>query len=417
MPETMHQPTTANNTSENLWRHPAFLRLWLAQVISNSGTAITRVALPLTAVLVLAATPTQMGLLRMADSLPNLLFALAAGVWMDRVRRRPLLVGADLGRALLLGSIPVAAWFGYLTFPQLWVAAFLAGILTVFFQIASIAVLPALVSKAQIVEANSKFSLSDAVIAIAGPNVAGTLVQLLSAPSAMLVDAISYLLSALALGRIGAAEPTPVRRESHLWAEIIEGMRELVGTPLLKTLTITSSLGMLAGGVEGAVQVLYLVRTLNFSPAVIGFALAFGGAGSLLGSFINSRITGWLGVGPTMLWGKTLIISGGLCTVIAGLWGNALLLVIGGEVLAGVGGIFYFVNQISLRQVITSHHLMGRVTAARRFILFGVAVLGAGLGGLLGEAIGLRATLLVSVAALVGEWLLIYYSPIRRVEV
>lgn len=412
----MPHPTTSVSAT-NLWRHQPFLRLWLAQVVSNSGTAITRVALPLTAVLLLNATPTQMGLLRMADSLPNLLFGLVAGVWVDRVRRRPLLVGTDLGRALLLGSIPLAAWWGYISFAQLWIVAFLAGTLTVFFQIASIAVLPALVSKPQIVEANSKFSLSDSVIGIAGPNVAGTLVQLLSAPSAILVDAVSYLVSALVLGGIGAAESPPVRRESRLWAEIGEGLRELVGTPLLKTLTITSSLGMLAGGIEGAVQILYLVRELDFAPATLGFALAFGGGGALLGSLVNSRVSGWLGVGPTLLLGKVLIISGGLLTVAAGLGGNALLLIIVGKGLAGLGGIFYFVNQISLRQVLTAHHLLGRVTAARRFILFGVAVLGAAIGGLLGEAIGLRATLLVSVLALVVELVLIYYSPLRQIQV
>jgi MFS family permease len=393
------------------------MRLWIAQAVSNAGTAITHIALPLTAVLLLNATPTQMGLLRMADLLPNLLFGLVAGVWVDRVRRRPLLIGADLGRALLLGSIPVAAWFGYISFAQLWIVAFLVGTLTVFFQISSIAVLPALVSKAQIVEANSKFSLSDSVISIGGPNVAGALVQLLSAPVAILIDAISYLLSALALGGIGATEPAPERRESRLWAEIMEGVRELVGTPLLKTLTITSSLGMLAGGMSGAVLLLYLVRTLNFTPTIIGFALAFGGVGALLGSLINSRVTHYLGVGPTMLLGKTLMIGGGLLTASAGWWGYALLLISGGALLGEIGSIFYFVNQISLHQVITSHQLMGRVTAARRFTLFGMAVLGAALGGLLGESIGLRATLLVSVLVLGGELVLIYFSPLRQAKV
>jgi Major Facilitator Superfamily len=401
----------------SLWQHRPFLRLWIAQAVSNAGTTITRMALPLTAVLLLEATPTQMGLLRMADSLPNLLFGLVAGVWVDRVRRRPLLVGADLGRVLLLGSIPVAAWFGYISFAQLWIVAFLAGTLTVFFQIASIAMLPALVSKAQIVEANSKFSLSDAVIAIGGPGTAGALVQWLSAPVAILIDAISYLLSALALDGIGAAEPPPERRESRLWVEIMDGVRELVRTPLLKMLTITSSLGMLAGGLAGAVQVLYLVHELNFTPAIIGFVSAFGGVGALLGSLSNSRGTQWLGVGPIMLLGKVLAICGGLLTVAAGLWDNALPLVSVGNLLAGMGGIFYFVNQISLRQVITSHELMGRVTAARRFILFGVAAVGAAFGGLLGESIGLRATLLVSVLALVGELVLIYFSPLRQARV
>src|SRR5262245_5400811 len=246
----MDELAVASGTPSNLWQNRSFLRLWLAQVISSAGTAITNVALPLTAVLVLDATPAQMGLLGMAGSLPNLLFGLIAGVWVDRTRRRPVLVGADIGRAILLVSIPVAAWLSHVTFLHLWIVAFCAGSLTVFFQIASIAVLPALVTKTQLVEANSKLSISDSVILIAGPGVAGGLVQLLSAPKAILVDAVSYLLSAVTLGGIGAAEPRPAPRHGAIWSEIGEGVRELVGTPLLKVLTITSSLGLLAASVQ-----------------------------------------------------------------------------------------------------------------------------------------------------------------------
>lgn len=184
--------------SPSLWRNAAFLRLWIAQVVSNAGAAITTVALPLTAVLVLGATPAQMGLLGLAGSLPNLVFGLAAGVWVDRARRQRMLVGADLGRALLFASIPVAAALGHLSFGQLWAVAFLAGTLAVFFQIAAVA-LPSLVAPAQLVEANSTLSVSDSVISIAGPGLAGGLVQLLGAPRAIVADAASYVLSALPL--------------------------------------------------------------------------------------------------------------------------------------------------------------------------------------------------------------------------
>jgi len=213
-------------------------------------------------VVAIGATPAQMGLLGMAGSLPNLLFGLIAGVWVDRTRRRPLLVWADIGRALLLGSIPIAAWWGQVTFVHLWVVAFLAGTLTVFFQITAIAILPAIVTKTQLVEANSKLSMSDAVIALAGPGVAGGLVQVLSAPKAILVDAISYLLSALALGGIGMAEPTPTRSRKTLLGEIGEGIRELIGTPLLRILTVTSSIGTPAVAVQNTVLMLFLVHEL-----------------------------------------------------------------------------------------------------------------------------------------------------------
>ncbi|MFL5800141.1 MAG: MFS transporter [Roseiflexaceae bacterium] len=413
----MATPAAVSNIPSSLWHNRSFLRLWLAQLISNAGTSITNVALPLTAVLVLGATPAQMGLLGIAGSLPNLLFGFVAGVWVDRTRRRPILVGADLGRAVLLGTIPVAAWLGEVTFLHLWVVAFLAGSLTVFFQIASIAVLPALVTKTQLVEANSKLSIGDSVISIAGPGVAGGLVQLLSAPKAIIVDAISYLLSALALGGIGATEARPVRRPGHIWGEIVEGVRELVGTPLLKVLTITSSMGMLAGAVQGTVEVLFLARELNLTPAMIGLVFACGGGGSLLGALCAGWASRRLQTGLSLILGKSLWIIGSLMLPLAGLIGQELALVAGGQVLIGLGSTIYFVNQLSLRQAITAQSLLGRVTAARRFILFGMALLGATLGGALGTVIGLRATLLVGVVALAGELLLIISSPIRRAHV
>jgi MFS family permease len=412
----MYTPAT-QPSPPSLWQNRSFLRLWLAQVISNAGTSITNVALPLTAVLVLGATPAQMGLLGIAGSLPNLLFGFVAGVWVDRTRRRPILVGADLGRAILLGSIPLAAWLGHVSFLHLWIVAFLAGSLTVFFQIASIAVLPALVSKAQLVEANSKLSISDSVISIAGPGMAGGLVQLLSAPKAIVVDAVSYLLSALALGGIGAAEARPARGRSHFWGEIAEGIRELVNTPLLKILTITSSIGMLAGAVQNTVMVLFLARELSFSPATIGLVFACGGGGSLLGALCAGWAARRLQTGLSLILGKSLWIIGSLLVALAGLVGPGVAFVAGGEVLIGLGITIYFVNQLSLRQALTETHLLGRVTAARRFILFGMALLGAALGGALGTAIGLRATLLVGAITLVAELALIVRSPVRQASV
>lgn len=401
----------------SLWRNQSFLRLWVAQVVSNAGTAITDVALPLTAVLVLSATPGEMGLLTMAGSLPNLLFGLVAGVWVDRVRRRPLLIWADVGRAFLLGSIPLAAWLGQVTFTQLWIVTFLAGTLTVFFQIASIAVLPAVVAKNQLVEANSKLSMSDSVISLAGPGIAGSLVQFLSAPKAIIVDAVSYLLSALALGSIGTTEAQPVRGRKTFLGEMGEGIWELINTPLLRTLTITSSIGTLAGAVQNTVLVLFLVRELNYTPAQIGFIFACSGAGSLVSGWCAGNVARSTGIGPTLILGKIIWIIGSLLVVGAGYTGLDLAYVISGQFLTGAGVTLYIVTQISLRQALTPTNLMGRVTGARRFILFGTAVLGAALGGILGETLGVQATLFIGAGVLAVELLLIVLSPIRNVHV
>src|SRR5918997_3745420 len=187
-----NKPDSTTEAAGSLWRNGSFVRLWFAQTVSNAGSQITYVALPLTAVLVLGATPAQMGLLGIASRAPNLLFDLFAGVWVDRTRRRPILVGADLGRALLIGTIPVAALLGYLTFAQLYIVAFAVGTLAGFFSLASISLLPSLVKGQQLVEANSKLAITDSVMTIAGPSLAGGLVQLIGAPRAIIVDAISY---------------------------------------------------------------------------------------------------------------------------------------------------------------------------------------------------------------------------------
>lgn len=418
------------NTSQSLWRNRAFTRLWVAHVTSGAGTAITSVALPLTAVLLLGASPSQMGLLAAAGSLPNLLFGLVAGVWVDRLPRRPILVWSDIGRALLLASVPAAAWWGELSFLQLWLVTFAAGTLTVFFQIAAISLLPALVEKSSLVDANSRLSTSDALISIAGPAAAGGLVQLLGAARTILIDALSYLLSALALralpepvldhpangvgGKEGECGDRQSSRARTLLHEIGEGVHELLRTPLLTALTISSSLGMLAGSLAAAVQMLFLVEQLGLSPALIGTVLACGGVGSLLGALLAPRAARRLRVGRTLAFGKLIWILGSLLLAAADQSRGVVMSVGAALALGGFGSSLYFVNQISLRQAITSVRLLGRVTAARRFVLFGVATLGAFIGGALGEAIGLRATLLVGAAALAVELALILLSPISR---
>lgn len=416
--------------SGSLWRNRAFTRLWIAHVTSGAGTAVTNVALPLAAVLVLGATPSEMGLLAAASSLPNLLFGLVAGVWVDRVPRRPILVWSDIGRAILLLSIPAAAWLGQLSFQHIWLVAFAVGTLSVFFQIAAISVLPALVKKSQLVDANSKLSTSEGVISIAGPAAAGGLVQLLTAPITLLLDALSYLLSALALSGVKEEEPRAATRDDEgtdaagvrtgamsIYKEVWEGIYELLRTPLLRALTITSSLGMLAGSLSAAVQMLFLVDQLNFTPSVIGIVAACGGVGSLLGAMLAGKMARILRAGLVLVLGKLLWIAGSLLLAGADLTGIELVSAGVARALVGFGSAIYFVNQLSLRQTITSVRLLGRVTAARRFLLFGVATIGAFIGGALGETIGLRATLLTAAAALLIELALLYFSRVRQAQI
>lgn len=402
---------------KSLWHNHSFVRLWIAQALSNAGSQITAIALPLTAVLVLGATTSQMGLLGIAGRAPYLLFDLFAGVFVDRRRRRPILVSTDLGRALLLGTIPLAALWGYLTFLQLYVVAFAVGALTAFFSLASISILPSLVKGEQLVEANSKLAVTDAVMTIAGPSMAGGLVQVLSAPKAIIADVLSYLLSALSLKTIASDEQILGRkRQGSVWAEIGEGVRELVRTPLLRALALSVSVGTFGVAVQETVLVLFLTRELRFAPATIGAVFAFGGVGSLVGAFLGGRLARRIGVGRSIVLGNLLWGVGVLLFPIAGLVRETFLIVAAGQMLANIGGTVWGINQMSLRQSITPLGLFARATAARRFLMISLQIIGAALGGLLGTVVGLRATLVVGAVGLLVGLLLVLFSPVRNVH-
>lgn len=411
----MSEKLMPTQTPVSLWRNTNFTRLWFASIVSNAGTQITNLALPLTAALTLGATPTQMGLLAIAGSLPNLLFGLLAGVWVDRTRRRPVLVWADLGRALLLASIPLAAFFGSITFIHLYIVAFITSTLSIFFTIASVAVLPSVVKREQLVDANSKFALSDSVFTIAGPSTAGGIIQLLSAPKAIIVDAVSYVLSALSLSGVHISEKSSQAKltRSQVWKEIREGVQALIETPLLRALTISGIIGTIGGSMQGAVALLFLTRDLSLGPALIGLLSACGGIGSLLGAVIAGRLGRYIGIGTAVILGNFLWIAGGLLTPLAGLAGVSFPYLVGGAVLAAMGATIFSVNQMSLRQHLTAVELLGRVTAARRFFIFSLAPIGSALGGVFGSSLGLRATLIFG--GLVGmiSVVVVFFSPVR----
>ena len=400
-----------------LWRNRGFLRLWFAGIVSGAGGQITALALPLTAVVALEATPFEMGLLRGAGIVPELLFALVAGVWVDRARRQAILIGADLGRALLLGSIPLAALFGGPTFSHLWFVAFAAGTLAVFSSLASISILPALVPRSQLVEANSRLTVTGSLLALAGPGVAGGLIQVVGAPKAVLVDAVSYVLSALSLRGVGRSEVVPRRAGgASTRREIGEGMRELVRTPLLRSLTLSISVGAFGLGMQSTVQLLFLVHELGFGPALVGLAAACGGGGSLVGAALAGRASRRLGTGPAIVLGNALWAAGAVVVPLAGLGGGDLLVVAVGQAIASAGGSLWGVHQMSLRQAVTPVGLFARATAARRIPMSGMQLAGAALAGALGGAIGLRATLLLGAAGLAAGCLLLLFSPVRAVH-
>src|SRR5438270_2266996 len=285
-----------------LWSNADFVKLWLGQTVSNFGSGITGIALPLTAVLVLAATPAQMGILGALDGVSVLVIGLLVGVWVDRVRRRPLLIATDLGRAFVLSTIPLAALLGVLGIGQLYVVAALAGVLTVFFNVASAAFIPSLIPQESLVEGNSKLGMSDSLAEIGGPAVAGPLVQLISAPFALLFDALSFLFSACCLGLIHTPEPLPTALEQRkgIWHDLIEGLRMVLKNPLLRALAGSAGIFSLFGNFVGTLYALYIIRQLGAPPIFLGFLVATGGVSALLGALMAERVVRRFGLGRTV---------------------------------------------------------------------------------------------------------------------
>lgn len=392
-----------------LWHHADFMKLWTGQTISQFGSMITREALPFTAVLLLDATPGQMGLLIAAGAAPVLLFGLIAGVWVDRVRRRPLLIAADLLRALLLLSIPAAWFLGLLRIEQLYLVTLLTSGLTLLFDVGYQSYLPALVQRERLVEGNSKLGLSASVAEIAGPAVGGGLVQLISAPLAVLVDALSFLVSALLLGRIRTAEVTPAQSTARpaLRHEIAAGLRAIRQQPLLRALASRSALFYLSLNLIGPVYGLYVLDQLGLPPALVGLITAAGGAAGLTGALLAERVPQRVGFGPTLV-GALVVVP--LATLLIPLADGPLPAVLTMLLAAQIGDValaIFSINELSLRQAVTPDHLLGRVNSCMRLIETGVGPVGALLGGALGALIGLRATMVVGAAGmlLAAVWL------------
>ncbi|MDP9372215.1 MAG: MFS transporter, partial [Chloroflexota bacterium] len=384
-----------------LWRNADFVKLWAAQTVSQFGSQVTLFALPLVAALTLGASPAQMGILSAVEFAPFLLLGLVAGVWVDRLPRRAILIATDLARAALLLAIPAAALAGRLSMGLLYAVAALTGCCTVFFDVAYQSYLPALVRRDDLAEGNGKLEASRSVAQIAGPGLAGGLVQLVTAPFALLVDAVSFLLSGFALALIRAREgrasgPTGGGR---ILAEIGEGLRVVLHSPLLRPIAACTATANLFGTIGQAIFVLYVTRQLGIGPGLLGVIFAAGNLGALLGAAAASRVARRCGLGATIIGSITFGGLGGLLVPLAGgPRAVAVPLLIAGQALLTFGGVMYNVNQVSLRQAITPGRLLGRMNATMRFIVWGTIPVGALTGGFLGEAIGLRPTLVVGAA-------------------
>lgn len=405
--------------SVSLWRHGEFRKLWVSEAISQIGSQVTFLALPLTAVLTVDATPGEMGLLTAMSSLPPLLFGLPAGVAVDRRRRRPLIIMSDVGRAGVLSAIPAAWLLCILTIEWLYVVAFVTGTLSLIAGLAHGALLPAVVPTDQLVDANGKLALTSTVAEVGGPTLATSLIQFFSAPVAIAADAASYLFSALMLSRMRTKEDRGSGAGAHgrYWPDMVQGVRLALGEERLRALVGTRVLLNFFNAMLEAVFVLYIIQELGIAVGLIGIIFSIGGIGFLAGAVMPARLARRFGVGASMVLGiATVALSDLIVPLAVGAPAVVMGLLVGAQFFFGIGLTVFNVNGASLRQAIVPREFLGRVGATVRVLAEGMTPIGAIAGGFLGSAIGLRETLILAACGelLAAVWL--WFSPVRQVR-
>ena len=406
-------------TARSLWRHADFMKLWSGQTVSELGSVVTRTALPIVAVITLHADALQVGILVASASTAVLLIGLFAGALVDRSRRRPLMIAADAIRAVLLLSIPAAALSGSLRIEQLYVVAFIEAALGAIFDIAYRTYLPSLLPEARLLEGNAKIGMTSAIAEIGGPGFAGALVQLITAPMAMVVDAISYVVSAISIVAIRA----PERRVEHvdgpagLRHRLAEGIAAVARHPLLRPMALTIMVAAFFGNFFASLYTLYVLDELGLSPLYLGIIISAGGIGSLAASLLVGSITRRFGIGPTIVWTR---VGAGLLALLVPLAGGPPLVAAAflfvpqlfGDGLHTVSQI----DQLTLRQQVTPPRILGRVNGTIHVLVEGVGPVGAIAGALIAEAFGIRTALWVSVVGSLAGLSFLIASPLRTLR-
>lgn len=422
LPEDATEPD--DEPAPSLWRDRAFLAVWSASTISVFGSLITRTALPFAAILILDAGPVEISLIRSAELIAGLLIGLVAGAWVDRLRRRPILIWADLGRAVLLGSIPVAYVFFELTLVHLLVVAFAAAVLSTFFDVADNAYLPTVVSRKRLVAANSALTATWSVAEFSAFGIGGFLIKVLSAPVAIAIDAVTFVVSALLLGTIRKQEPppTPHADREPVLREISDGIRIVARSPLLRALALSHGGTHILWGIFGTSYLLFATDELHLDPAAIGVIAAIGGIGSLAGSALAPIMVRRLGVGRSILIGIAGFTAGNALIPLAPATGAVLgislgaLFLIGQQLIGDSLATVYEVTENSLVQASVTDRVLGRVNASIGTFTTLLTLAGAIAGGIIAETWGLRAAFWVGLAGAAMTLFVVWFSPVRGVQ-
>ncbi len=414
----MFSPAIGSPFRRGVFQVRSYRMLWVATTISVFGSHITEVAMPLLAVNTLDATSLEAGVIRASSQLPSLLFGLLIGVWVDRLRKRPLLIGADLIRGALLMSIPVAALWDRLNVPLLCVVGFGVGTLRLVYDIAESALVPHMVPRDQLVEANARMEVSYTSAQTGGPAIAGVLVGLFTAPFAIFVDALSYFGSALFVRRVDTVEPAIAPSPSgSIRTEIREGLDFTVHHTILRPILVTMTVVSFFGHMFLTVYVLYMKRDLGLSDVTVGLVFAAGGAGALIGALITEPLSRRFGVGPTMVAGQLFFgVTGLLIPLAVVVPDHALALVFAAEFLAYLGEMPFFLNAMTLLQSQSPDALRGRVVSTRKFVSWGVQPFGSIAGGILGGLITVPLTLVVGEIGILAAAIYLLRNPIRALR-
>jgi MFS family permease len=402
-----------------LWSHPDFLKLWTGQSISELGSQVSQLAIPWLAAVELHASPLAFSLLGVLGFLPFILFALPAGVWVDRLRRRQILIVGDSARAALLALIPILWAAGVLQIWHLLVLEFVIGIFTVFFDVAYQSYLPALIEREHLIDGNSKLQLTVSIAQVGGPTVSGTLIAAITAPYAIVVDAVSFAISSVFmigmkhrenLPRQDAAEPRP-----HMWPQVKEGLAWVVGNRNLRAIAGCTGTSNFCSGLMFSIVILYMVRVLHLSSIQAGAVFAVGSAGSIAGALLANRLGKKFGVGSAIVFMAVIFSFGGLAYPLAPK-SFPLPLLMAGQLLFGFSAVAYNILQVSYRQAITPERLQGRMNAAMRWIVWGTIPLGTLAGGAIAQATSLHIAIWVGAVLGTPVFLWVLLSPLRSIK-
>jgi MFS family permease len=429
--DSLENPVPEDATPEDdaepaapLWRDRAFLAVWSASTVSIFGSLITRTALPFAAIIVLKAGPVEISYIRSAELVAGLIFGLVAGAWVDRLRRRPILIWADLGRAILLGSIPLTFIFHAMSLLQLVLVAFAASVLSTFFDVADHAYLPTVVSRKRLVAANSALTATGSVAEFSAFGIGGFLIQIFTAPIAIAIDAVSFVFSALLLGTIKKQEPPPTLHADRepVLREIGEGLRILLGSPLLRALALSHGGTHILWGIFGTSYLIFAYEELKLDVATVGVIAAIGGLGSLAGSALAPIMVRKLGIGNSILLGIVGFIAGNALIPLAPASGAVMgislgaLFLIGQQLLGDSLATVFEITETSLMQASVSDRVLGRVNASFNTFTTLLTLGGAIAGGIIAETYGLRTAFWVGLAGAALTLAVVWFSPVRKVR-